>query len=347
ECGCRGSEGHGTADLELRPEPDGSYKVEHFEKDAPSRGGGWSFGGEVLGDGPRTYFVQVKSERYGTSEAIYDPARDREVTVAFLAPALLRVTIAGYAESPDRDRASLSLEPKDEEDAGGGDDVEARINRAGTASFPPQKPGRYDLVLRLAGADGARGHRMARWNASEVSRQTLSLGSGETTMTIPLPTLCELLVTFEGEAPDLQRAGPDGVPHSVGRNRAEKGERSVTFTDLAAGRYRLLTRTGDMWVDVPAPGSVAFRPNPYNAYLLQVLDTGYLLELGLRTGDLVVALDGVEFKDRASMDAALFSWKQRGPATFTILRDGRRFDVVADAKRFEEDEGSYYRPWSR
>jgi hypothetical protein len=47
------------------------------------------------------------------------------------------------------------------------------------------------------------------------------------------------------------------------------------------------------------------------------------------------------------MDAALQASKTRESSTFTILRDGRRFDLAADGKRFEEDDGSYYQPWSR
>lgn len=349
ECGCRGSEGNGTGEVEVAPEPDGSYRVEHFEMQAPHLGGG-SFSGEELGPGPRTYFVRATSLRFGTGEAIYDPARDREVTVAFAAPAFLRVTLAGWADHPDRDRASLSLEEKPEEGRDRANDLQAGFDLTGTARFGPLNPGKYEVALCLSGIDrSSRGSRRLRhYGGTVVSRVPIALKSGETPLTIPFLSLSSLTVTFEGDAPNLQQLGADGAPEwRRGGGQVEKEKGSITFEDLAPGRYRLVGRTGDMWVDVPAPMPVAFAPSPFNAYFLQVLDQGYLRDLGLRTGDLVVAVDGFEFKDRFTMDVALLASKARESSTFTILREGQRFDVTAEGRRVEEDEGSYYQPWSR
>jgi hypothetical protein len=347
ECGCRGSEGNGEQKLDIKAEADGSYRVEHYEKDAPSFSSSWSFGGNDLGPGARAYFVRATSERYGTEEATYDPVKDLEVIVQLIAPAILRATIPGYAASPDRGRAILTLEAKDEGGGGRGSDQDAQIDAAGTAKFPPVKPGRYEVVLRLARSEGRNELQSARWNGAEVARIPLTLAPGETSVTVPLQTLADLTVTFEGDAPDLKRVGADGVPRHLRGNRGEGGEHESVFKDLAAGRYLLADRAGEMWVDVPASGPIAFRPNPFNAYFLEVTDKGYVRDLGLKTGDLVVAIDGVEFKDKKGMDAALAGAMTRESAKITIQRDGVRFDVTADPRKFEGDDGSFYQPLAR
>ena len=352
ECGCRSGEGNGSADLNTVPEADGSFRVEHFEQDSPSRGNGWSFGGNSLGAEGRTYFVKATSAKYGSAEATYDPATDRETTIQFVAPALLRVTVPGLGAGADRSRASLSLEAVGEEGGGRGrnrgGNLDGEIDASGVATFPPATPGAYEVVLRLAPTGGREAMRFGRWNSTEVARVPVTLGAGETTISVPLPSLSNLTVTFEGEAPELQRVSADGAGRSGRAVRGAEKEGEITFHDIAAGRYRLVDdRRGEMLVDVPTAGTVAFRPRPYDAFHIEIIGKGYLAELGLRTGDLVISIDGAEFRDRATLDAAMAVSKTRETSKFTILRDGATFDVTADGKRFEEDKGSYYRPWTR
>ena len=344
DSGCRGSEGSGSSGSGTQAQADGSYRVEHFEKDAPSSS--WSFSGDELGDGPRTYYIEATSERYGKAETIYDPARDREVTVAFAAPAKLKVTIAGYAQSPNRDRVLVSLMGADGESQESVD-LEGELDRSGSASFRPVVPGRYEVVLHLMPVEKGRGRHRSRWNANEVARVPVTLGAGESSISVPLSPVTDLVVSFEGDAPALEFVGPDGRPSERRHNSRSDGSRSITFPDLAPGRYRLVTEAGDMWLDVPASSTVAFRAAPFNAYHIEIRGKGYLHEMGLRTGDLVVAIDGAEFKDRLAMDAALAMAKTRETTTFTIQRDGQRFDLSGDARRFEGDELSWYRPWTR
>ena len=97
----------------------------------------------------------------------------------------------------------------------------------------------------------------------------------------------------------------------------------------------------------PRGTRVSFAPRPFNAYHLEVTERGYLHDLGLKTGDLVVAIDGAEFKDLAGMTAALNAAKTRETSKFTILRGAQTFDLTADGTKFEEDDGSYYSPRAR
>ncbi len=344
ECGCRGSEWSDTVKVGTVPGADGFFHVEHYAKGASVRGGGWTYSMDI-GDGPFTYFVRATRARFGTSSATYDPAIDREVTLRFAAPALLRVQVPGFAANPHRDRAVLDLSWEGEDHR---PDQEGTIDATGLARYPPASPGRYELTLRLAAGSNPEDRRTAGWTGMTVARIPLALPSGETTVSVPLPVYSDLTVTFEGDAPRLQRLGPDGVPAREEAGRTEEGAGAVTFRDLPEGRYRLRdVRRGAMWVDLPMSGPLAFQPNPFNSFLLEVTGAGYVRDLGLRTGDLVVMIEGLEFKDRASMEKALATALLRGTARLTIQRDRAVFDVSADVRKFQEDKGSGYELWVR
>ena len=347
ECGCRGSAGSGHAEVSASPQTDGSYRVPHYERDGPSLGSSSGFGGSELGGGKRRYFVRATSKRYGTAEATYDPATDAETTIQLVEPALLRVTISGYAASLDEDGASVYLETAGEShDDTRRSRVEGEIDAKGVVRFRPVVPGSYEIVLRLAAPATGHERRFRGWGGTEVARVPVTLQPGEAAVTVAVPPLADLVVTFRHDAPSLDRLRPDGSLRHVGADTSE-GELQVTFHHLEAGRYRLVDPDGDMWVEVPATSRVAFAPRPFNAYHVQIRGNGYLHELGLRTGDLVVAIDGVELTNRLTMDAAMATAKTRDTARFTVERAGRRFDVTADVERFEDDPESVYRAWSR
>jgi hypothetical protein len=355
QVGSREGDQVGTSPANEEPEPEGSYRVEHYSSDGMNSR--FNFGmidDDSEGDEEEkekdvrcTWFVKAVSPRFGSAEAAYDPVGDREVTISFAAPAALRVVVAGWAESPDRERASLTLEPKPESGSTDENSETAVIGPAGTATFPPRKPGKYELVLGYGTKKGRRGFRSYGWGDKEVSRTPLTLSTGETTVTVAMATLHELVVHFKGDTPNLQSVEPDGSPGDQGSSGSLDGEGVLRFSDLKPGRYRLVTQDGDMWLDVPSSGPVSFRVNPFNSYRLKVEEEGYLHGLGLKTGDLVVAVNGAEFKDRATMDAAFLLSLARESSTFTVLRDGQKFDVTGDVRKLQEDNGSDVQPWAR
>jgi len=345
EVGCNGDEGSGSGETQASLDADGSYHVEHYEQDGPGfyRSSSWSGGG--LGAGKRTYFVRAKSKRFGTTEATYEPGKDAEIVLRMIEPARVRLTISGYAENPDRDRAVVTLEPKTTGELHRRrDDVEGEIDAKGIATFGAVAPGKYDVVLRLAKSESRHDRMNARWAGTEAGRLSVDLRPGAVELSMAIGAFFDLVVTFEGDAPSLARDGSDDGGR---RGKIADGGGRETFAGLSPGRYRLASAAGAMTVDVSAATTVAFAPRPLNCFHLQVSERGYLHDLGLKTDDLVVAIDGAELTDPSQMQAALEATKTREKSTFTILRDGRRFDVTADGTKFEEDDGSWYRPWSR
>jgi hypothetical protein len=355
DCGCKGSDGGGETHLSATPESDGSYHVTHFEHDAPYTGTGGSFGGTHLGDGKRTYFVRATSKTFGTAEAAYDPATDREVSVQFAEPARLRVAIGGFAESPNRSRILLELEATERDLSGSRPSEDGTIDAHGEATFAPVKPGTYELVLRLADeADDGASRRRSRWNSKVVARIPAALAAGDTSMTIGVPAVIDLVVAFDAtldpKSIQLQRVTDDGTVSRVSDEEADEGEHEVAFRDLVVlpGRYRLVSRAvGDMWIDLPGPSRVVFRPRPFNSLQVRMRDShkGYLSEAGLQEGDVVVAIDGIECQSTTQIDKLLAAAREHDRATLTIVRGGRRIDVPVDAKRL--DDGGRLAPWVR
>ncbi len=345
ECGCRGSEGSDTVKVGTLPGADGTFQVEHFAKGASIFGGGYASYWRDIGEGPLAYFVQATSARYGIATTTYDPAKDREVTVRFAAPALLRVLIPGFAANPRRDRAVLEMEWAGEEDEKEQHpDLKAPIDVSGVARFPPAVPGSYAVVLRLAAGSDPKDLETAGWTGTKVAMVPVTLPSGETTVTVAFPVYSDLTVTYDGDTPRLQRMGADGVTDTEEAGTVENG--AVVFRNVPEGRFRLYdTRRGAMWVDLPMPGPIAFQPIPFNALRFEVTGEGHARDLGLKTGDLIVRIEGLEFGDPGSMQKAIGAAMVKGTAKLTIKREGTTFDLTAEIRKLMEDKGSDVEPW--
>jgi len=345
ECGCFVGDSEGNdSSLVLAADADGSYRVPHFEGGAPMLGFNRS-GGDERGEEARRYFVRAVSGLYGTAQSNYVPATDAEVTIQFAAPARARATILGYAASPERERLRVCLVAKDDGKGVGVPSWEGAIDAAGVATFYAMAPGEYDLVLRVK----------SDRDAPVIARVGVVLGVGDNALSIGVPGLIDLVVTFDAgvvtSSLQIQSVDADGVPVQVVRDvTPDDGAREASFANLAVapGRYRLVARdVGDMWIDLPGPTRIAFKPRPFNALQVRIpaAAKGYLGEAGLRNGDVIVAIDGVELESKLQTDACLALAKSHDSAKLAVIRAGRRFEVAVDAKRL--DDGGRLAPWAR
>jgi len=188
-----------------------------------------------------------------------------------------------------------------------------------------------------------------------IARSPVTLGRGDAALSIPMPAVASFVVTFD-ESPgissiQIQTVDADGTPSDVIANGSPADRANqVEFSDFAIvpGRYRLVARdVGDMWVDLPGPERLVFRPRLFNA--LQVRTNGYsaghLQEAGLRNGDVVVAIDGSELESKLQADACLALARTHDTAKLTVLRGGRRLEIAVDPKRL--DDGGALAPWVR
>lgn len=344
-CGCFvGVSESNDSSIELAPDADGAYRVPHFEVGAPTLGFDGARSAE-RGDGPRRYFVRATCARFGNAETSYDPAADAEVTVRFAAPARARATILGYAANPGRERLRVCLVAKDDGKGLGVPSWEGAIDAAGVATFYAMAPGEYDLVLRTK----------SDRDEPEIASVGVVLGVGDNALSIGVPELIDLVVTFDAgvvtSSLQIQSVDADGVPVEVVRDVSPGGDaREAAFPDLpvAPGRYRLVARdVGDMWIDLPGARRIAFKPRLFNALQVRIpaAAKGYLGEAGLRNGDVIVAIDGADLESKLQIDACIALAKSHDSAKLTVIRAGRRFEATVDAKRL--DDGGRLAPWAR
>ena len=105
-----------------------------------------------------------------------------------------------------------------------------------------------------------------------------------------------------------------------------------------------------MQVVVPVARVVRFEASPANAIqLIQVARDGLLARAGVRTGDLVTAIDGVEIETFAAGKKAFYG-KRPGPTRLTVLRNGRPFRIEVDLRPVTagtERSGATLRPGLR
>jgi hypothetical protein len=332
--GSRGPGGSGEDELDVTPDADGSYRVAIYEDGAPllgssstSSSGDWGAGGK------REWYLVVASPSHGRERVAYDPVADREVTVRFGAAARLVVTLEGWEESRDRERYTLSLSPSRADRGNHWQSQDAKIDSSGVATFPAAKPAVYELTLAAHLSTGVGTTQFYR----AVEHLEATLRAGDNALTLRVPSFHELVVTVEGPIPAegllIERPDPSGRTYFYARQKPAEGTKEVSFTHLAAGRFRIVDDTaGDMWFTVPGEPRIAFRPRPFDAARVSIHGKGRLADAGLAEGDLVVALDGTEFENGPQGKGLLAAAKAKESVKLTVLRGGRRLEIAVDPR---------------
>jgi hypothetical protein len=131
-------------------------------------------------------------------------------------------------------------------------------------------------------------------------------------------------------------AGDDGVAH-MGMRRAG---------DV------LLVRSDDpdsmMLVRHPGPDVVQWSPRPLRAWLVEGVKDGAAFDAGLRNEDLIVGVDGEEFRDAPHREAAWAAALARGRCRLDVLRGDESLRVAMDASLFRHDRAdAELAPWVR
>lgn len=182
------------------------------------------------------------------------------------------------------------------------------------------------------------------------------MGRGSNRKVLSLPPLFSLTVLVEehlaGRRFRIEARGEARGYSGYEGERVKDGK--VVFAALPAADYVLtavggehsrrmfLTVTGDTTVDFVAQEATALRVTIYRR-------SGHLAEAGLRTGDLVVGIDGEEFESENSMEAALARARSNPRAELVVLRNGSRLVIPVDLNRAENlvEAGGSLRPTPR
>ncbi len=332
------SHGHGfTTGASSIAQKDGSFLVLNYKH--------WDESMMNQQEKATRYLLKAACPKYGSKQVEYDPAATRELTLKFQNPATLEVTVAGYRDSEFVGKLQVQIKQKkakeeEEEAVDVGSrfgDMQEGLDAEGKLTVGPVEPGEYEIDLMLNTGES--------WGGRIPIRKTpVTLSTGANTATLRIPPLYQLTVTFEkavkgehimlGPASEKRRWGGWGVQKQM----SEDGK--VVFEKLPEGTYKIQKWTGadagSMEITLPGQSSVAFKPKPVNALRVVVSDSaGVLGRAGLQTGDLIIGLDGTEFKNMAHMQMLLYTSMGKEKASLMLLRGGARKDVdIETAKLF-------------
>jgi hypothetical protein len=298
---------------------DGSYRVRLRQHGERGEGGKWTLEVSVAGFGEKT--VELS------------PIEEPTVVVRFEEPAMLTVKVEGVEGSGYEGRVDVGV-------FGGG------VRRSGTSrsyegggerELGPFVPGDYDLELRV---------RTGVHESATVATRKVRLRAGRNVETIGLTVLTEGL----GDEVLLHVRSEDGT--WSGSFAAKDG--SVRVEGLPAGTYSIRSRgggRGQMTVVVPAQDVVRFEARPVNALRVRIEDeNGPVARAGLRTGDLIVGVDGKLFESEMDIQVKMMAAMGKESAKLMVQRGATRLEIALDMRPFmtrEVEPGADLEPATR
>jgi len=327
---------------------DGTWRVPHYSRQnwQPEEGG--------------RYTVNATDPKYGQTQVEYDKETTRSLTVQFNEPGSVIVTLSGYKGTVYQDATRITLARKSGS-GGGGRSMPMHspfgfggrgggLDKDGVQKFKAIAPGEYEVQVYLNGKG---------WNQQLVHQETIAVKEGENAVSVALPPLYQLTVIVPAPA--------EGKKHrySLSPQRRIRGSywgsppqpkvegTTITFESVPAGEYVFHVSGGRlpqrMNVTIPGTGVVRFAAQVYNARVVQIDDPEkYLGSVGLKEGDLVIGLDGVEFKDDSHMRARFMEARAKESSTLLVQRGAKKFNVVVDVAKIRgKDAGGMMRDTTR
>jgi hypothetical protein len=251
----------------------------------------------------------------------------REVEVTFAEPVTLVVVVAGYAGSGYVGKLQVALAPVtasgSEPGTRSGTFRSSRRNEdpfspEGVARFEGLAPGRWKVDLLVRSGD---------WQTRVVRSAEVQAAAGEQTVAIDLPALYDLAVVTPGLDESgylfLTPASAEGSNGDFdGGTHAQIGAGGRTlFRGLAAGDYVLRGSGLHEAVEITVPCSdVYVDAKEPDCLRVAIGDLeGSMYRAGLRAGDLIVAVGGVDLGSTANQFELLMG---TGPVELSVLRDG-------------------------
>ncbi len=293
-----------------------------------------------------TYGVKITTEKYGHKEVTYRGTKARELTVRFRSAATLQVTVRGYLGSEHKSRVVFALERKTDRkrpiDIASMADPERglKVDANGMLRAGPVEEGEYVLFVDVRAGD---------YQFFEATRHPVTLRPGKNSLIVPMPRLYALAVVATGFDPgdlvSLRRVG--GRDWYMVNGRIDK-DRKVHFNNLPAGKYKIESKVGAMEIARPGPAEVVFALLKPNALLVRITDTeSSFARTGLRDGDLIVVIDGTEFKSAPELAAAMAAARLKDEVVMSVVRGSRRLEITVDAKKLLTDDGGSVEPTRR
>ncbi|HVS18106.1 MAG TPA: hypothetical protein VMT18_05860, partial [Planctomycetota bacterium] len=280
-----------------------------------------------------SYTLRIEHSVLGTREIALAQGQ-REVEVTYDEPVTLVVVVAGYAASGHVGKLQVGLAPVTDERPDAGAERrrysshtrnEDPFSPEGVARFEGLAPGRWKVELQA---------KTGEWQTRTVQTVEVLATSGEQTVAMKLPALYDLVVVAPGLAEGgylfVASASGEGPAKELfdGNSHAQIGaDHRAVFRGLAAGDYVLRGNGVTEAVEVTVPCSeVHLDAKEPDCLRVAIGDTeGALYMAGLRAGDLILAVDGVQFGSGTNIFESILG---TGQMELTVLREGKTFALA-------------------
>lgn len=306
------------------------------------KGGGYLL--RLRGDDELEYFGEKGSEATFQLVASKSELGKREVplvrgqtdvSVTFVVPGTLEVTVAGYQGSGYEGRLSVNAHRQSSDPSRRffGSSGRDKMSPEGVQEFKGLEPGLYRVVLSAR----KKGTSNRFFESTEIDSIEMEILPGSNTLQMRIPALYTLRVHWaDGKEGTNISARPfdSGDMYGFGNARATlDGEGYAEFEDLRAGEYLISTWGGQalqMRVTVPSK-EVEFVPMEVDALRVVITDeNGDLAKLGFQHGDLIIGTDGEDFGDSpTSEQLGTLRSSKTAKVTFMVLRNGTQLDIKA------------------
>lgn len=312
---------------------DGSYWVAHHPAD------------DSKDKAAGRYFVTVTSDKYGSKEVEYAKTGNAEVTVRFSVPATLKVTILDFAGCAFKGslRVDLSADSDSRPEFFRNDEERQANGTDGIWNFEALEPGKTKVRLLLSFGESP-------WDWRVIASQEVTLASGANAASIAIPVLHTLKVrTGEAKAEVQISLRPDDPNARWNPRQKTNAAGEVLFEGLPAGSYLVQRGSERMPVKVPDSLDVLFSPVVFNAMKVTINnENGYGAQVGFMNDDLIISVNGTEFKNERQMKASMEALADEATIKLGVLRNGSTLVIeVEPARFFKREGGADFRPATR
>lgn len=285
------------------------------------------------------YSIAVRSNEHGNHTARHNAKDGDSVDVRFPTPATLTIHLAGAEGNPKKDRIRPSLMQQTESNSWTGVSNSSRNSDigAGVLKYGPISPGTYRFSLSVSGSGESHYWGMHSGQSGALAEWTFEVATGENTQHFTIPsfhTLTLVIADTSGiQQLRLQRSDGQSSRHIYGNGILSR----TVIEGITPGEWVISTNDGEMRTRVNGDTEVQLQVLPFDCLRLSnVKQGGRIEQLGLRTGDLILAVDGQDFENLTILRSQIQGSYARESTTWTISRNGARMNISFNGKRIAE-----------
>ncbi|MCA8961291.1 MAG: hypothetical protein KDC38_12290 [Planctomycetes bacterium] len=283
--------------------------------------------------------LNVEHPLWGTEE-ISIVANQRRYAIEYPPQSSLTVRLPGYIGSGLEGALDVYLFPDGSnlERAIGGASFDMLEEREpgpvpdwlGEGGFHRLTPGPSWVVVKYTPCDGP----AMPFGSIECSRHRIDLTPGANEVSLPLPELHRVTITFgpeyHGQKLMLSRRNADGTTTSLGNSSLE----IVGDLTLQLPKCTIVPR---IWpaempdIEIEGDATIPFEPIRFTGFRFEDVEpSSRIAGLGIRSGDLAIRIDG-ERIDEPAPDSRVWKSLHSGEnVTVTVLRGDEEWEIVLD-----------------